>query len=37
MNSKYPKATKFLQKTDMTLDEALKHFEELEKKAETGV
>jgi len=33
---KFPKATKFLNETGMTLDDALKHLEELEKKADQG-
>lgn len=36
INKKYPRATAFLEKTNMTLDEALEHFEEMEKRAELG-
>jgi hypothetical protein len=30
INKKYPKATAFLEKTGMSLDEALKYFEKIE-------
>lgn len=36
MNSKFPKAAKFLSETGMSLDEALHHLEELGKKADQG-